>query len=52
MRLVAWLAEHPAMVQTALLVLPFVVALAAALFIYSPVLACPAASGGSSGGCR
>jgi hypothetical protein len=45
-----WLADHPLVVRIALIALPMVLALGAALLTHSPVYADPTGSGGSTGG--
>jgi hypothetical protein len=45
-----WLAGHPAVVRAAMIALPAVLALAAALLTHSPAYADPLGSGGSTSG--
>ena len=44
-----WLAQNPSVVRTALVALPLLLALGAALLTSGSVYACPAGSGGSCG---
>ena len=44
-----WLAEHPGVVRVALIAMPILVALGAAMLAHTPVYACPV--GGSGGTC-
>lgn len=44
-----WVAQHPAVARLALVALPMVVTLAAALFAGSPVYAGPVGGGGTGG---